>query len=79
MLWVLTLEEVPRDLLSTWRQKLTPAEVRIMESLLQGYTNKDIADDLRRAVGTVKKHLTRIYKKLGVDGRADFISRALRP
>ncbi|MCY1074743.1 helix-turn-helix transcriptional regulator [Archangium lansingense] len=78
-LWVLTLEEVPRDLLSTWRRMLTPGQAKIADCLLLGYTNEDIAGDLHCAVGTVKKQLTRIYKTLGVDGRADFISRALRP
>jgi DNA-binding CsgD family transcriptional regulator len=28
-------------------------------------------------VETVKKHLSRIYQKVGADGRADFIARAL--
>lgn len=78
-LWVLTLAEVPRDLLSTWRRMLTPGQVKIADCLLLGYANEDIAGELRCAIGTVKKQLTRIYKTLGVDGRADFISRALRP
>ncbi|QRN97335.1 helix-turn-helix transcriptional regulator [Archangium violaceum] len=79
LLWVLTLEEVPMNLLSTWRKKLTPRELEIADSVLEGCQNEDIAEERRCAVGTVKKHLSRIYKKLGVDGRADFISRALRP
>jgi DNA-binding CsgD family transcriptional regulator len=79
LLWVLTLEEAPRDMLLLWRRKLTPRQVEIMDSLLQGSTNKDIAEDIGRKVGTVKKQLTHIYRKLGVDGRADLISRALRP
>lgn len=79
LLWVVSLEEVSMDLLSTWRRKLTPRELEIANSVLQGSQNDDIAKDLKCALGTVKKHLTRIYKKLGVDNRADFISRALRP
>jgi DNA-binding CsgD family transcriptional regulator len=79
LLWVLTLEEVPMTLLSIWRQKLTPREREIADSVLEGCENEDIAKERGCKVGTVKKHLTRVYKKLGVDGRADFISRALRP
>lgn len=79
LLWVLTLEEVPVTLLSMWRQKLTQREREMADSVLEGCENEDIARERGCAVGTVKKHLTRVYRKLGVDGRADFISRALRP
>jgi DNA-binding CsgD family transcriptional regulator len=79
LLWVLRLEEVPRELLSIWRRRLTRAEAQILDSVLLGYSNADIAADRQRAVRTVKKQLTSIYKKLGVDGRHDLISRALRP
>jgi DNA-binding CsgD family transcriptional regulator len=78
LLWVLTLEEVPRDLLSIWRGMVSKSEARVLDGLILGYSNEDIAADLHRAEGTVKKQLTSIYKKLGVDGRADLISRALR-
>jgi DNA-binding NarL/FixJ family response regulator len=38
--------------------------------VLLGMTNKQIAQDLRIAEDTVKKHLQHIYKKVGVHRRA---------
>lgn len=48
----------------------TSRERQIVELLLQGMTNKQIARTLDIAEGTVKKHLYHVYKKLGVQRRA---------
>ena len=42
-----------------------------------GKDNADIAHELGVAVGTVRKHLERIYPKLGVHSRAAAAARAL--
>ena len=48
----------------------TARERQALALLLLGMTNKQIAQDLRIAEDTVKKHLQHIYKKVGVHRRA---------
>jgi len=47
----------------------TARERQTLALLLLGMTNKQIAQDLRIAEDTVKKHLQHIYKKVGVHRR----------
>jgi DNA-binding NarL/FixJ family response regulator len=48
---------------------LTPREFEIARAVASGLRNKEIADKLRIAEGTVKIHLHVIYEKLNIDGR----------
>ncbi len=48
---------------------LTQREAEVVALVAAGATNKDIANRLRIALGTVKKHLDNVYTKLGVRGR----------
>ena len=43
---------------------------------MAGHSNREIAAELYLAMGTVKKHITNIYGKLGVQRRAQAIARA---
>lgn len=52
----------------------TEREREIVDLLLQGMTNKQIAERLGIAVDTVKKHLQHVYKKLGVRRRVLLIA-----
>lgn len=52
----------------------TDRERQIIDLLLQGMTNKQIAKTLGIAEDTVKKHLQHVYKKLGVRRRALLIA-----
>ena len=52
----------------------TDRERQIIDLLLQGMTNKQIAQTLGIAEDTVKKHLQHVYKKLGVRRRALLIA-----
>ncbi len=49
---------------------ITPAERRVLQQLLTGRSEKDIAADLGVSYQTVHKHVKQIYKKLGVSSRA---------
>jgi len=49
---------------------LSEAELRVAELAVDGQTNRQIAATLYITVSTVEQHLTRVYRKLGVAGRA---------
>lgn len=51
------------------RYEITPREREIIEILLSGKTDKEIAVKLNIAVNTVQVHLKRIYRKTGAAGR----------
>ena len=50
---------------------LTPRELEIVSTIVAGYTNGAIAQQLSISVKTVKHHLTNIYDKLGVSNRLE--------
>jgi DNA-binding CsgD family transcriptional regulator len=49
---------------------LTSAEARVAVLAARGHTNRQIARKLYVTVSTVEQHLTRVYRKLGVDRRS---------
>jgi DNA-binding NarL/FixJ family response regulator len=62
---LLRREEGTRDL----AKLLTPRELEIARAVACGLRNKEIAEKLKIAEGTVKIHLHVIYEKLNIDGR----------
>jgi len=50
---------------------LTARELAIIEALVAGHTNNDIASQLSISKQTVKHHLSRIFDKLGVSSRLE--------
>jgi DNA-binding NarL/FixJ family response regulator len=57
---------------------LTRSEVRVLESLARGLSNKEIAKDLWLTEQTVKFHLTNIYGRLGVANRTEAVRHAFQ-
>lgn len=49
---------------------LTAAQTRVLELLAQGKTNREIADLLGLSEGTVKVHMSAIYRAMGVANRS---------
>ena len=49
--------------------KLTAREAEVLYWVVKGKTNRDIGDILGASPATVKKHLERVYVKLGVETR----------
>ena len=49
---------------------LTAAQMRVLDLLTQGKTNKEIADLLKLSEGTVKVHVSAIFKAMKVSSRA---------
>ncbi len=57
---------------------LTKREREIVDALLRGYSNKEIACHLGVSAETIKNQLTVLYKKAGVSGRLELVLRAVR-
>jgi LuxR family maltose regulon positive regulatory protein len=57
-------------------EPLTEREVEVLRLMAAGLSNREIADELVLAMGTVKAHLHNIYGKLGVRGRVEAAARA---
>jgi DNA-binding CsgD family transcriptional regulator len=53
--------------------RLTPAETRVLASLLAGRTLAETATELGVATATAKTHLESIFSKTGVTRQADLI------
>jgi ATP/maltotriose-dependent transcriptional regulator MalT len=56
---------------------LSQREQEVLELLIDGHSNKDIAEALTVSVNTVKKHLQGIYSKFNVESRAAAVAKAL--
>lgn len=59
-------------------QLLTEHDVRVLELVAEGLTNKEIALDLFLSADTVKSHLEIIFRKLGVSHRTQAVAVAMR-
>src|SRR5271157_479047 len=53
--------------------KLTARELEVIETIVAGYTNKDIAQKFSISEQTVKHHLSNIFNKLGVSNRLELV------
>lgn len=83
-----SLSEHSKNLLKNHlAQTLSRREVEVVVLVLEGKTNRDVANTLCVAEKTIKFHLTNIYKKLNISRRsqiiwtlpiADFIDRGSR-
>jgi DNA-binding CsgD family transcriptional regulator len=54
--------------------ELTTSQRRILEELAKGRTNAEIADTLGLSLSTIKGHLRKVYRQLGVDNRHDAVA-----
>ncbi len=57
---------------------LTSRELEVLRLVVAGKINKEIGDDLGVTEGTVKVHVNHILAKLGVSGRTEAVSVALK-
>ena len=57
--------------------RLTLRESEVLYWVVKGKTNRDIGDILGSSPATVKKHLERVYEKLGVETRTAAASMAM--
>ena len=58
-------------------QLLTEREMNVLALLARGMTNQDIGHELSISVSTVKAYAAKIYRKLGVNTRAEAIAKSV--
>lgn len=57
---------------------LTPTEQEVVRLVTEGLTNAEVGQRLFVSVHTVKKHLSHVYTKIGLDSRAELVAQAAR-
>jgi two-component system nitrate/nitrite response regulator NarL len=62
----------PLQALTTRPMRFSPRERQIVKFITAGCSNQEIADCLGLRIQTVKNHLSRVYRKLGVSNRVHF-------
>ena len=63
-------------MLSLNRIKITPRDEQVLQLLMQGCSNKEIASQLHISPSTVKQHLRTLFLRAGIrDGRKRVSSR----
>jgi LuxR family maltose regulon positive regulatory protein len=60
-------------------ESLSERETEVLRLVSEGLSNREIAERLTVAPGTIKAHLHNVYGKLGVQGRTQAIARAREP
>jgi len=53
------------------RDRLTPKELKILGLILQGYKNREIAEELKNSEQVIKNYLRSIFDKTGVSDRLE--------
>jgi LuxR family maltose regulon positive regulatory protein len=66
----MTTEETRNMAMAVLAEPLSPQEQRVLRLLAAGRSNPEIAAELIISVNTVKDHVKRLYRKLGVNNRA---------
>jgi DNA-binding response OmpR family regulator/DNA-binding CsgD family transcriptional regulator len=78
--WLIVMREVSDAAAvdaMTQQFRLTMREAEVLYWVVKGKTNRDIGDILGSSPATVKKHLERVYVKLGVETRTAAASMAM--
>lgn len=60
------------------QEELTPSERKILQLIVAGKANKEIAYDLNVSENTVKTHVKNVFEKLGVSDRTSAATLAIR-
>ena len=72
VLFILKLKRKPRNSVNA---ALSKQEKTIRSLIVQGKTNKEIANELYISLSTVKSHITNIYAKLNVASRQELLQK----
>ncbi len=60
------------------QEELTPSERKILQAIVGGNSNKEIAFDLNVSENTVKTHVKNVFEKLGVSDRTSAATLAIK-
>jgi DNA-binding NarL/FixJ family response regulator len=63
---------------SEYQKELTPRELEVLAYIVEGHSNKDIAEALEISIYTVKRHVCAIIEKLAVTDRTQAAVKALK-
>ena len=66
----------PDDMPTTPPPQLTPRQVEVLRLLEQGRSTKQIAAELHLSVETVRNHIRRLFRALGVHSRLEAVAAA---
>ena len=74
---------IPKDIQELYNQRkltddLTPREQSILELVVDGLSNQEIADRLELTLGSVKQYVKNVASKLGVEKRVALATSALK-
>jgi PAS domain S-box-containing protein len=70
------IEERPDDRPTAPHPHLTPRQVEVLRLLEQGRSTKQIAAELHLSTETVKNHIRRLFRALGVNSRLEAVAAA---
>jgi LuxR family maltose regulon positive regulatory protein len=70
-------DEEKEDMPSVLIEPLSDREREVLQLIVAGLTNREIAERLYIAVSTVKSHVNNIYGKMNVSNRAGAVARAI--
>ena len=70
------LDELPVERLAAPHPHLTPRQVEVLRLLEQGRSTKQIAAELHLSTETVKNHIRRLFRALGVNSRLEAVAAA---
>lgn len=74
MLRLLLTDEVPSVVTgSKSAEALTPRETEVLKLIVQGYTNRQIGEELKISVRTAESHRANICGKLGLQSRVELV------
>jgi DNA-binding NarL/FixJ family response regulator len=68
----------PAETLNEEKTNLTPKEITILKYMVQGYSYKMIAAELKNSHDTIRYHIKHIYDKLHVHSATQAVSRAIK-
>jgi PAS domain S-box-containing protein len=70
------IEERPGDSSTAPPSHLTPRQVEVLRLLEQGHSTKQIAAELHLTIETVRTHIRRLFRALGVNSRLEAVAAA---
>jgi two-component system response regulator NreC len=70
---LLTDEVPPPVSLSKSMEALTPREIEVLKLIVQGYTNRQIGEELNISVRTAESHRANLSEKLGLRSRVELV------